>query len=67
MRGFLLGANAWEELVSMAGVEGVEHSAHRGFRRAIKVIMEHLTIWESLKTSAGISEADLYKEDNRMY
>lgn len=51
----------------MAGVEGVEHSTHRGFRGAIKVIMEHLTIWESLKTSAGISEADLYKEDSRMY
>ena len=44
-----------------------EHSAHRGFRGAIKVIMEHLTIWESLKTSVGISEEDLYKEGSRMY
>ena len=51
----------------MAGEEGLEHSAHRGFRGAIKVIMEHLTIWESLKTSVGISEEDLYKEGSRMY
>ena len=48
-------------------MEAVEHSDHRGFRGAIKVIMEHLTIWESLKTSAGISETDLYKEGGRMY
>lgn len=48
--------DVWEEAVSM---EAAEHGVHGGFRGAIKVIVEHLTIWDDFKTADIISEMDL--------
>lgn len=47
-------------------MEAAEHSVHGGFRGAMKVIVEHLTVWDDLKTAARVSEVDLQKDGSRM-